>query len=221
MSTATIFQNREGFLPYVLIGDPSGGVGHDYVDVTPDKAVALYWALENFEVVTTCTATPASINWTTTFGATESIPFTAGGGGGTNTRAGAYYDGVTPASAPNGRIKSGTTAPLIQSLITNIGGGPSEQKQIEMRVFVRESPTAGMMRVWYRFRFRNFYPPMDAIVMNPSNTITKTGTPPSSGTFDVLGVTFSWIGGGSTSGSPSIWGIQTATVSATSSAFTF
>lgn len=215
MSTAIAFQNRIGFLPFTISSIPSF---YDYVDVTPEQAVALYWALEDFQIVTTCTATPANINWTTTFGATESMPFTAGGGGGFNTRNGAYYVSTTPASPPAGRVVNSSNGSLISLLAEELSGGTT--KRIKFDIFLRESPTAGMIRIIYQFNFRHISVPKDCLIMNPSNSITKSGTPPSSGTFTILGISFSWIGGGSTSNT-NLWTTETATVSATSSAFTF
>lgn len=211
MSTATAFKYYRPF-PFC----PVEFTPDNYVDVTLAEAMALYWNLENLEFVTTGTRGPASINWTTTFGAVESLPFTPD----TETLSGSYYDGTAPASEPRSRVCYNDIDLFLERTATAspIGDGT---KLLELSLRFGKTPSAETIRIRYYFRFRHAFTDDDSndiIVTSPVTGIS--GTPPSSGTISILGIPMDWQGGGLTD-SGATWSTETATLAVTSSAFTY
>lgn len=227
MSTATDFQFRDGWFPPIRMNGVPPSSKHDYVDVSIQDAYNLFWLLESLQVTTTGTKSPSNINWTTTFGPTQSLPFTPT----SSIKDGAYYNNsYSAACPPSERSSTVTTATYgddgccpILALFQDGNSGTTDWKQIYISLVFDSTNASSTIRIYYRFFFRmtyNLFSPYNSIsVSNPAEVATYTGAAPSSGTFSILGVSFNWKGGGYTFGS--IWGTETATISVTSSAFTF
>lgn len=211
MSTATAFKYHRPF-PFCLpvSGTPFYG---DYVDATLADAMALFWNLENISFATTGTKSTASINWTNTLGATPSFssPFT-----GTGAASGSYYDATsTPAQAPRNRVCNAMPIPLAYYEPYTNG---STSSIIDIGFYFRGSGNPSLpVRIDYKLDFETNIGTAFIGVYSPA-VISLTGTPPSSGSVNVLGIAFPWIGGGAAAGA---WATETVTISCTSSAFTY
>jgi len=195
--------------------------GLDSVDVPLADAMALFWNLESLEFTTTGTKAGVNINWTATLGPTESLPFTPNN---TDISAGSYYRAGYPATEPYKRVCA--TLSLGQSvyrLANRVSGGVSSW--FVLIIYTGKSTTAGYIKIAYTFTFfQGTVPSTDQIIIRNPNSQTLygtiSGTPPSSGTFYILGIPFNWEGGGVNDAGPS-WRTETATLSCTSSAFTY
>lgn len=223
MSVATRFKY---YRPFPVC--PSASVsGFDYVDITLAQAMALWWNLEEIEVVTTGSKTDSffntvSINWTTKFGPVESLPFTPTA----STRAGSYYNGANPARAPNTRVCYDQSI-VLDSLFRVFTPGTSETKKILFRLLL-DYVSENVYRLFYQFEFSNIKTEHQIMiaVTNPEGLVTDSawagysGTPASTGTVSVLGISLNWVGGGADTLTKSLTA-ETASMSVTSAAFTY
>lgn len=228
MSTATDFQFRDGWFPPHRLRTSSLGGLYDYVDVSIQDAYNLFWLLESLEVTTAGSKGAADINWTTSFGPTQSLPFTP-----TETiKGGAYYNNSNSAACPpnqrasvianaNGVIGCNSIYVLFQDGRIGIGG-TGYQETILVSLVFDSTNDSSTIRLYYRIAFdaRDEFPYEGITVQNPNSVSTYIGSPASSGTFSILGVPFNWVGGGFVLATQT-WTSETATISVTSSAFTF
>lgn len=208
MSTATAFKYHRPFP--VCFSSSSPGAAYDYVDVTLTEAMAIWWNLEAMSVTTAGTSLDGDIGWTSTFGPTESLAFTPSG---SVNRDGPYYDGTTPARQPNSRVCYSSAQALL--ILAYSASGKSWSMDFRLRL----NPSLSGYRIYYRILIRSTGPTLGGVVQieNPALS-SASGTPPSSGTFLVLGVSFNWQGGGVTL---SAYNLNTASISVTGSAFTY
>jgi hypothetical protein len=230
MSTATPFSRFGAWFPdcVPMTETPTvDGISFfDYVDTSPELAANFAWNLEDFSLDLTGTKGAASLDGTYTIGATESFPYT----GTTIARRGAYYDGSTPARQPVLRLcGSGGSIPRQPLGIQYDATARLFRIDFQLGGYI---PSSGMVRIFYAFRISVGPVSSNYVgIINPSGTFTGTasgqpvGTPPSTGNMTILGIDFPWEGGGYTfvGGPPAqaTWASETATLSATSSAFTY
>lgn len=222
MSTATAFKY---YRPFPFCPEEISLTGEfDYVDVSLATAMSLYWNLEDLSFSTTGTRGPASINWTTTLGATESLPFTPSA---INSKLGAYYDGSgTPADAPRDRVcetdNNALSCEFAESFIDGLGR--TVDSQVLVQFFIYKTPGLDTIRILYKiFIFKQVFDGVNAdavIVANPNSVSAYGPGYASSGMITILGISLNWVGGG-VDNITSTWGSETATLSATSSAFTY
>lgn len=216
MSTATAFKYHRPFPFCPASGSPD--VTFDYMDVSLAEAMALFWNLENLSFETSCSRGAANINWTTTYGATESLPFVPS----SRQFQGEYYSNTsptTPARAPRNRVCTAFSPQ--DDYLFNCAANRGTSQRLSLQIVLRESPTTGQVRIYYKFSFSAQTSSTNAVIIaNPSFGLPSNGSLPSSGSFDILGIPLQWWGGGY---DPSLdaWTSETATISCTSSAFTY
>ena len=208
MSTATAFKYYRPFPVCFLSSSP--GSAYDYVDVTLEEAMAIWWNLEAVSVTTSGTSLDGDIGWTSTFGPTESLAFTPSG---SVNRDGPYYNGTTPARQPNTKVcYNSAQALLILSYQTSLNSWSMDFR-------LRLNPSLSGYRIYYRILIRSTGPTLGGVVQIENPALGSAGgTAPSSGTFSLLGVSFNWRGGGVTG---STYNSDTASISVSSSAFTY
>lgn len=220
MSVAAAFSHPDGALPFCLL-EFTPPAPYDYVDVPLSDVPVLFWTLEGLEFATSGTRGEASIDWTTSFGPIEVFPFSAPYD--EDVTDGAYYHAGSPASAPVTKVCYVPPSEGVLISRTVNKAALDGFQSIEISILLGKTPFADSARVAYFFRFRSAFANDDedaVIVANPAGAGGISGTPPSSGSVSLLGLPMDWVGGGYLGGS-GIWSTETATLSVTSSAFTF
>lgn len=198
------------------------GATYSTIDVGINDAYELFWLLENFELVLTGVGTGVfsglTIAGTITFGATESISYPSVSS--TKTRTGTYYrqwsgGGYAPAEIPAARSKYYPAWFAYNAALSFRSTASSGAYNLEFFIRSLGSPSAGTVRLEYRF---NFTHNAGLSIANPDY---YTGTPAASGTFDLLNITLPWEGGILFGAGWIPTGSSGVGITATSSAFTF
>jgi hypothetical protein len=213
MSETTKFKFYRPF-PFCPVST-SPGANFSFVDLTLAQAMPIWWNLEEFELVTTGTRGSLTIDATNALGPTESLSFTPT----VINRSGSYYTGSTPARQPNTKVCLSNGSVIGLNSNTSSGGVVTI---LDVSIQVRASGNPSLpVRLFYAFRFNQNTTTEGVNILSPS-AAAFTGTPPSSGTVSLLGVTLDWIGGGYTiSGAVRTWASETATAVINSSAFSY
>ena len=238
MSTATRFKYYRPFPFCPSSGTP--GTTFDYLEVSLADAMSFWWNLESLEFVSTGSQTDGlgaslSLAWTLTNGPTESLPFAASRG---YANGGSYYYSGSPATSPISKVCFSTAINNERPLSFSLLGGsafPGVQNNIILEFRIKSSAIDGNVRLYYRvlFECRNnvgIGTPSPGsgglIAINPATVPLSgiSGTVPTTGTFDILGLSFDWSGGYYEANASRVYTWISSSgldLSATSSAFTY
>ncbi len=190
MSTATIpFLCRRGFLPFCPREATIPVSGYDYVSITDEQAIQLFWMLEQVTFVPTGSVSPSGYSFTKSFSSpgpntTGLTNFNVDGA----VVAGEFSTSAsTPSVQPANKVCS--DGELITTNAMYSSGAYSERFSVSLYLAYSSG-----WRLYYKFSFS--FASFRYEILNPSGTPGAAGLAvfDTSGTLSLLGLTLSWSG---------------------------